>query len=133
MEQAVALRAGDVSALDRENLAEEIESLGRSEFYALVEAWRGILLHMLTTDYQSERRVREWALTIEGERGRAAYLLADSPSLTSRLEEAMIRAYCGARLDAARDTGLPVETFPEACPYTRDDLLTRDFPVDPTT
>lgn len=30
MEQAAALRAGDLSALDREHLAEEIESLGRS-------------------------------------------------------------------------------------------------------
>ncbi|SFU31774.1 protein of unknown function DUF29 [Methylobacterium sp. 174MFSha1.1] len=133
MEQAATLRAGHFSVLDRENLAEEIESPGRSEFYALVEAWRCILLHMLKCDLQPDGPLRDWASTIEGQRIRAAYLLADSPSLTLRLDEALTRAYCGARLDAAGDTGLSVQTFPETCPYTRDDLLTRDFPIDPTT
>ncbi len=48
-----------------------------------------------------------------------------------RLDEAMARAYRGARLDASRETGLPLRTFPEECPYTRDEMLTRDFPIDP--
>lgn len=130
MEQAAALRAGHFSVLDRENLAEEIESLGRSEFYALVEAWRSVLLHMLKVDHQPEGLLRDWALTIQSQRIQAAYLLADSPSLTPRLDEAMARAYGIARLDAAGETGLPLQTFPETCPYTRDDMLTRDFPID---
>ncbi|MGX7705013.1 DUF29 domain-containing protein [Methylobacterium sp. Gmos1] len=130
MEQAAALRAGHFSALDRENLAEEIESLGRSEFNALVEAWRSVLLHVLKVDYQPEGRLRDWALTIQGQRIQAADLLADSPGLTLRLEEALARVYRGARLDASRETGLPLRTFPETCPYTRDAMLTREFPVD---
>ncbi|MET7246193.1 DUF29 domain-containing protein [Methylobacterium sp. EM32] len=133
MEQAAALRAGDLSVLDRENLAEEIESLGRSELRSLVSAWRVVLLDMLKFDHQPERRTRSWALSIRDQRDEAADILADSPSLKSRLDEAMARAYRGARVDAARETGLPLRTFRETCPYTRDDLLTRDFPIDPTT
>ncbi len=52
IEQAAALRAGHLSALDRDNLAEEIESLGRSELSSLVSAWRVVLLHMLKFDHQ---------------------------------------------------------------------------------
>ncbi len=133
MEQAAALRAGNLSVLDRKNLAEEIESLGRSELRSLVSAWRVVLLHMLKCDHQPERHTRSWALSICDQRDEAADILADSPGLKSRLDEAMARAYRGARVDAAREIGLPLRTFPEACPYTRDDLLTRDFPIDPTT
>ncbi|AWN50001.1 DUF29 domain-containing protein [Methylobacterium terrae] len=130
MEQAAALRAGNLSTLDRENLAEEIESLGRSELSSLVSAWRVVLLHMLKFDCQPERRTRSWALSIRDQRDQAADVLADSPGLKCRLDEAMARAYRGARLDASRETGLPLRTFPETCPYTRDEMLTRDFPID---
>ncbi len=130
MEQAAALRAGDLSALDREHLAEEIESLGRSELRSLVSAWRVVLLHMLKFDHQPARQTRSWALSIRDQRDEAADILADSPGLKSRLDDAMARAYRGARVDAARETGLPLRTFPETCPYTRDEMLTRDFPID---
>jgi hypothetical protein len=130
MDQAAALRAGHLSALDRENLAEEIESLGRSELNSLVSAWRVVLLHMLKFDHQPERRSRSWALSIRDQRDQAGDVLTGSPGLKHRLDEAMARAYRGARLDAARETGLPLRTFPETCPYTRDEMLTRDFPVD---
>ncbi|TGE02741.1 DUF29 domain-containing protein [Methylobacterium nonmethylotrophicum] len=133
MEQAAALRAGNLSVIDRENLAEEIESLGRSELKSLVSAWRVVLLHMLKVDYQPERRTRSWALSIRDQRDEAADVLTDSPGLKSRLDEAMARAYRGARLDAARETGLPLQTFPETCPYTRDEMITRDYPIDPRT
>lgn len=133
MEQAAALRAGAFSAIDRENLAEEIETLGRSQLSGLVSAWRVVLLNMLKFDHQPDRRSRSWALSIRDQRDQAADVLADSPGLKRRLDEAMVRAYRGARLDAARETGLPLRIFPEECPYTRAEMLTRDFPIDPRT
>jgi hypothetical protein len=133
VEQAAALRAGDLSALDCEHLAEEIESVGRSELRSLVSAWRVVLLYMLKFDHQPERGTRGWALSIRDQRDEAADILADSPGLKSRLGEAMARAYRGARVDAARETGLPLQAFPESYPYTRDDLLARDFPIGPST
>ncbi|MEH3147652.1 MAG: DUF29 domain-containing protein [Methylobacterium frigidaeris] len=131
MEQAALLRAGDFSALDRENLAEEIESLGRSEFNGLVGAWRVLLLHMLKWDHQPDRRSRSWALSIRAQRDAAADVLTDNPGLKGRLDEALERAYRGARTLAAQETGLPLARFPERCPYGRDEMATRAFPVDP--
>lgn len=45
--QAGALRAKGVAALDLENLAEEIESLGRSDRYAIESQLEGLLVHLL--------------------------------------------------------------------------------------
>ncbi|AWN39323.1 DUF29 domain-containing protein [Methylobacterium durans] len=130
-EQAARLRAGAHAALDAENLAEEIESLGRSEFNSLVGAWRVVLLHMLKVDHQPERRSRSWAISIAAQRANAGYVLQDNPGLKRRLDEAFARAYHGARLEAARETGLPLSAFPETCPYTREAMLTRPFDIDP--
>ena len=130
-EQGARLRAGDLTALDLENLAEEIESLGRSQFNSLVGAWRIVLLHMLKFDHQPSRRTRGWVISIATHRQAAVDELADSPGLKSRQAEAMERAYRRARLEAAQETGLPLKTFPETCPYTRDAMLTRPFAIDP--
>ncbi|MER2266362.1 DUF29 domain-containing protein [Methylobacterium oxalidis] len=132
-EQAARLRAGALDGLDAENLAEEIESLGRSEFNSLVGAYRVVLLHMLKMDHQPERRTRSWAISIAAQRAEAADVLADNPGLKRRLDEIVVRAYRGARLEAARETSLPLARFPEACPYTRDEMLTRPFDIDPAS
>jgi hypothetical protein len=131
MEQAALLRAGDLAALDRENLAEEIESLGRREFNSLVEAWCIVLLHILKFDHQPARATRRWAITIAQKRLAGANLLKDSPGLRNRLDEALEHAYPSARLYAAAETELPLSIFPERCPYAISDLLNRPFPIDP--
>jgi hypothetical protein len=46
-EQARFVLEGRWDAIDRENVAEQIESLGRSEFNTLENALRVLLLHML--------------------------------------------------------------------------------------
>ncbi|MEH3119569.1 MAG: DUF29 domain-containing protein [Methylorubrum populi] len=130
-EQGARLRAADFSALDLANLAEEIESLGRSEFNSLVGAWRVILLHMLKFDHQPDRRTRSWAISIAAQRGEAADVLKDNPGLKHRLPEALERAYRGARLGASKETRIPLKRFPETCPYSLDEIRSRLFPVDP--
>ncbi|MCJ2073499.1 DUF29 domain-containing protein [Methylobacterium sp. J-030] len=130
-EQSARLRAGDLSRLDRENLAEEIESLGKSQFDSLVSFWRIVLLHMLKFDYQPERRSRSWTVSIRTHRNRAADVLEDNPGLKVRLAQALSRAYRDAREEAAAETGLPLGLFPKECPYTWEELLTRSFSADP--
>ena len=63
MEQARLVRDGQWAAVDRENVAEEIESLGREQFNKLESAFRVLLLHILKWDHQPERRSRSWALS----------------------------------------------------------------------
>src|SRR5712672_3721973 len=77
MEQARHVRDGHWNAIDRENLAEEIESLGREQFSKLESALRVLLLHMLKWDYQPERRGRSWWATIGEQRLHLNDLLAD--------------------------------------------------------
>jgi hypothetical protein len=130
-EQGARLRAGDLDGLDLDNLAEEIESLGKSQFASLVSALRIVLMHMLKFDHQRERATRSWALSIAEHRRRVSFELRDSPGLKSRLGEAIERAYDLGRIEASRETGLPLKQFPEACPYSLDQIMNRPFEIDP--
>jgi hypothetical protein len=126
-EQAAHVRAGRWEALDRENLAEEIESLGREQFNKLESALRVLMMHMLKWDYQPQRRGRSWMLSIKCQRLELEDVLADNPGLKPRIPEATERAYRKARIDAAKETGLDPDTLPEACPYTWNDIVAREF------
>lgn len=125
MEQARCVREGQWSAIDRDNLAEEIESLGREQFNKLESALRVILLHMLKWDHQPERRSRIWELSIKEQRLAVQDLLDDNPGLKPRIDEALARAYRRARLAAAKETELDEGKFPQACPYSFDDAMKR--------
>jgi hypothetical protein len=127
MEQARLLREGRFDALDRDNLAEEIESLGREQFNKLVSALRVAMLHMLKWDHQPSLRSRSWVLSIEEQRLEIADVLTDNPGLKPRIGEAMARAYRRARIEAARETGLAEAVFPTECPYVFDDIIKRNF------
>ena len=121
MEQARLVREGRWDALDRENLAEEIESLGREQFNKLESALRVLLTHILKWDHQPERRSRSWALTIQGQRLEIENVLADNPGLRPRIPEATARGYRRARIEAAKETDLEESAFPETCRYSFDE------------
>jgi uncharacterized protein DUF29 len=87
MEQAQHVRAGRWDAIDRENLAEEIESLGREQFNKLESALRVLLVHILKWD-QPKRRTRSWVITIKDQRIEFEQVLQDNPGLKSRQDEA---------------------------------------------
>lgn len=61
MEQARFISEGRWSAVDRDNIAEEIESLGREQFAKLESALRVLLLHLLKWDHQPDSRSRNWS------------------------------------------------------------------------
>jgi len=125
MEQARLIREGRFDALDRDNLAEEIESLGREQFNKLVSALRVAMMHMLKWDHQPAARSRSWLLSIEEQRLEIADVLADNPGLKPRIGEAIARAYRRARIEAAKETGLDAAVFPATCPYSFDDIMKR--------
>src|SRR5215831_17767221 len=126
MEQAGHVRAGRWDALDRENLAEEIESLGREQFNKLESALRVLMMHMLKWDHQPSLRSRSWILSIEAQRLELDNVLSDNPGLRPRIAEATERGYRRARIEAAKETGLEKSEFPEQCPYSWDDIIGRE-------
>ena len=127
MEQARHVREGRWGAVDRENLAEEIESLGREQFNKLESALRVLLLHILKWDHQPPMRSRSWVLSIDAQREEVEDVLSDNPGLKPRIAEALARGYRKARIDAAKETGIEKDKFPETCPYSFDDIVVRKF------
>ena len=116
-------RDGLGQGVDFENLAEEIESLGRSEKHALESRLNVLLVHLLKWAYQPERQGTGWRRTIVEQRRRISRILQENPSLASHPAEVLAEEYSVARLGAADETGLPEETFPAACPFTIEQIL----------
>jgi uncharacterized protein DUF29 len=125
--QAAALRVKDFWALDLENLAEEIESLGRSDRRAIVSHLERLLLHLLKWREQPQGRGPSWRSTIRHARREIVRLLAESPSLYDYPNRQLAAAYRHAREDAVDETGLPLATFPEACPWSPEQVMDVDF------
>src|SRR2546426_5458898 len=98
-DQARLVREGRWDRIDRDNVAEEIESLGREQFNKLEGAFRVLLLHMLKWGHQPRKRSRSWVLSIRQQRLEIEDILADNPGLRPRIDEAISRAYRKARLD----------------------------------
>lgn len=126
-EQAALLRAGRVAEADLENIAEEIESMGRSEKRELVNRLKVLLTHLLKWQLQPNLRGTSWRLTIEEQRREVTLHLADDPSLKDKLREAIATAYGSAILAAERETGLRRRTFPAECPWTYEQVMDDAF------
>lgn len=126
-EQAALLRAGKLAQADIERIAEEIDSMGRTEKRELVSRLTVLLLHMLKWRFQPSLRSTSWRLSVEGQRLDVASHLADNPSLKAGLEAAIALAYRRASIDAQRETGLDAAVFPVACPWTFDQTMDASF------
>jgi hypothetical protein len=131
MEQAAKLRSGDPD-IDIDNIAEELETLGRSEARSLQSAYRVLLLHLLKWHYQPElrRASRSWRATIVTQRNDIEEILERNPGLKSQEQDLFLRAYDHARKEAAAETGIPIAKFPETCPWIRDQTKDEAFPAD---
>jgi hypothetical protein len=127
--QAALLREGAWQGLDLANLAEEIESLGKSDRRALGSHLEGLMMHLLKWRYQPSRRQtgRSWYSTIVAHRSRICAILEDSPSLERVIPELLARRYASAKQRAHGETRLPLDTFPDVCPWTAEQVLREDF------
>jgi len=121
-QQAALLRQGLLSDVDIENIAEEIESMGKSDRRTIGSHIRNILLHLLKWQYQPERQGNRWKGSINMGRNEVEDVIADSPSLKRKIPDLIASEYRRARKDAASETGLPLTTFPEQCPFTLDQI-----------
>ena len=130
-EQARLLRSGEFSAIDAANIAEEIESMGRSDRRELKSRLIVLLTHLLKWRYQPEARSRSWSDTIREQRQQIELVLEDSPSLRSAAEQMLNQVYWIARENAGEETGITKATFPDACPFRPDEVLSRGFLPEP--
>ncbi len=126
-EQADLLRAGEFAQLDIENLAEEVESMGRSARGELRNRLAVLVMHLLKWQYQPAFRSRSWSGTIREQRRQVRHLLEESPSLRPSVLQDSAYVYSLACPKAVAETGLAETTFPAECPFTPDQILAEDF------
>ena len=126
-QQAALLRrraAGELvndADLDWQNIAEEIESMGGNTRRELRNRLARLLRHLLKWHYQPEHRSRSWRSTIRTQRQEIEDLLADNPSLRSKLSALFLAAWPRARADALDETGLL--DLPQSSPFTIEQAL----------
>ncbi len=126
--QAELLRRGRVHELDLENLAEEVESIGRSDKREVQNHLTLLLVHLLKYRCQPGKRSRSWLSTMSEQRRQLELSFRDSPSLLkSYAPQVFEDTYQYARRRASSETGLNVEAFPETSPYTLAQVLDEDF------
>jgi hypothetical protein len=107
-QQAALLRAGKLEELDLDNIAEEIDDVGKREKHELKSRLAVLIAHLLKWQLQPERRGHSWSATIENQREEIEDLFDEMPSLKHMLEdEAFIkRAWRRARGIVIDETGM---------------------------
>ncbi len=133
-EQGALLRAGKLDRLDRENLAEEIESLGRSERREIGSRLELLVLHLLKWQYQPGRRSESWRISISEQRIAIDEVIRTSPSLKRYPEEIFRQACERGRQRAIDETGMLESVFPHDPPFSVAQALdSRFLPGEPLT
>ena len=126
-QQAELLRAGRLQQADIEHIAEEIESMGKTEKRELISRLTVLLLHLLKWRFQPARRVASWEASIGVQRNRLADHLDDNPSLRPLLPNALAASYRDAALEAVAETDLSAATFPQTSPWSFEQALDAGF------
>jgi len=124
-QQAALLRTGDFSKLDRVNLIDEIESLGKRDRRELRARLQELMQHLLIWRYQDGQQSKDRVARILEEHFAICRILNDSPSLGRLLtdSEGMAELYICATNRVVIDTGLSVERFPDRCPFCWEGLF----------
>jgi hypothetical protein len=121
------LKAGQLSALDVDNLIEEIQDMGIRQKNALESNLIVLLMHLLKWRYQPQKRTGSWRRSIREHRRRILKAFRNSPSFKQYFREIFKEAYQEARLQASDETELSLDIFPKECPFTQEEILNTDY------
>ena len=127
IEQARLLRAGDLSAVDAANIAEEIESMGRSDRRELQSRLVVLIMHLLKWRFQPSARSTSWSATIEEQRLQIENILSNRQACT---RWPAVCCHKPTRSPASERSPRPV--LPTTCsrrpaPSLSTEVLTRSF------
>ncbi len=120
------LQSQEYSAVDWENLLEELESLAKSQTRELKSRLLVLIEQLMKLKYwESERdyNAREWKNTIIEQRRQIQILLDDSPNLKPILTDLFEQCYKMARQDTSQKTGLNIQVFPDSPPFSIEEAL----------
>jgi hypothetical protein len=124
---AQRIEAGQLDEIDYANLQEYLRDMARRDRREVRSRLIVLLAHLLKWVAQPDRRSGSWLGSIIEQRQELAGL-ASQGVLRNYAEEVLGEAYVEALERASAETGLPLERFPDDCPYEFKDLLA----IDPT-
>ncbi len=127
LDDEVLLRAGRLSEVDLEAVADELNSLGRG--HRLRTHLRDLCVWFMAWNYAVPQRLAHphWYVRTVQERVQIEVIVGTSPSLRPTLAADLADAWGHGREVASEGAGLPLETFPETCPWTAEQILDKDF------
>jgi hypothetical protein len=117
---------GRLDELDYAHLSEYLADMARRDRREVRSRLAILLTHLLKWANQTGRRSGSWRVTIVAQRQELEHLLGRGV-LRNHAEAVLPEAYAAAVERAVAETGLPAETFPDACPYTLDQVLSPDI------
>jgi hypothetical protein len=120
---AQAIEDGRFQDIDRAALADEVRDLSKSERRGLTSALKVLVMYMLKIRYQPEKQTPSGQARISVQRDDVEEYLNESPSLRPDLPRLLEKAYKRARIEAANETGLELDVFPELCEWTVTEVL----------
>lgn len=126
------MTAGMTAGLDLENLAEEIESLGRRDRRTVISALARIVEHLLKLEYARADRPRAgWKRSVRKQRDRLRDVLDQSPSLKAELPGLMAKAVQRGHDYAADSLAAkePQAKLPAEATYTAEQVLDDWWPT----
>ncbi|MBU2720822.1 DUF29 domain-containing protein [Acidithiobacillus ferridurans] len=127
MEQADLLRRRKPDWMDWNNVAEELESMGKRDRREIISRLEKLLVRIAKWQWQPEKRSQSWSQTIKEQRKQIALILKDSPSLDNFLRYSLPETWTSATDEAAEETGLPLSTFPDTCPWNINAQILADW------
>lgn len=127
MKNVQLLRQGKLSEIDVGNIAEELESMGKSEKREFINRLAVLLAHLLKWRFQPEKRSKSWKYTVKEQRESVSELLRDSPSLKHGIETRIGEAYKKAVILVLKETPLEESELPKTCPYSFDQSMDEGF------
>jgi hypothetical protein len=131
IQQADALRRRSASEVDWDNVAEEIESVGKAQARELARRYAVLLGRLLRWRFEPQGRSRAWEAAVTTERRMIVQHLEEAPSLKGRRDALFGQSYGIARLDASGKADLPLTTFPETNPFTLAQAMDEAFWPEP--
>ena len=135
LRHAGTMRINTPDPIDWESVAEEIESLGRSERAALRSRIAVVLEHLFKLALLPATGPRaEWLDTIDTQRAAIARLLEDSPSLQREVSILVAGELLRARRTVARAAirhNEPLSADPASLVFDADQVLDESYPPEP--
>jgi len=128
-EQAQLLRSGQLTSLDIEHIAEEIEDVGKSEQRELANRMAVLLAHLIKWEYQPMLHCASWESTIHAQRNSIDRRIHKTPSLKASLadDDWWADAWGDAVVEVSKETGMNYRSFPDTCPWSAEKVLDRAY------